>query len=102
MRLVFLFSLAHFFFLPTAFALTVSASGEEVSYEYSTSFRTLKRGGELTTEAARAQAEFHSIHLFGLFYAPEVNEKVGIPAELMEGYAASLLPITLNIDSYRA
>jgi len=73
-------------------AQSLSASGTEVSYQYTAEFRSLLSADQFSKQQIRFEAEIHAAHLFGLFHSPEKSEKYGIELELNEGFAGTKKP----------
>lgn len=105
---VFLFALLIILTKPFTFALaakTISNSGEEIEFEFETSFRTLYTTDSISdfnNKTTQSQALWHADHIFGLFHSPEYAEAYNTPAELIEGFAGTKHPVILNSSSFRA
>lgn len=80
-------------------AANVSSSAEEVLFEFETSFRSLSRE-RLNNTSAQKAAEFHAAHVYGIFHTPEIAEKYGYPAELIEGFAGTKEPVVSKVESF--
>ena len=80
--------------------LTVSNSGEEVTYRYHASFRSLERVASLAKPQAKLVADFHAAHLFGLFHSPEVVGASGYDSELVEGFAGTKYPQVGQVETF--
>ena len=112
----------HFLFLEIVFgglygapiwATTISASGEEVTYKYTTEFRSLvpvdssksatvtEQVTEKMTEQMTEQAEFHAGHLFGLLMSPEMAANSGYSLELVAGAAGPKAAKISNVVLFR-
>lgn len=76
----------------TASAAIISNSGEEVAYTYETEFRALARSDSENKIDPRALADFHALHLYGLFQSAEYVSRYGLPPDLYEGFAGTMFP----------
>lgn len=83
-----------FFFVVIAQAASLSNSGVEVDYTYTTEFRSFLRLSDVdfNYDTPAQLASFHAAHVFGLFHSPEYAKKFGYAPELIEGFAGTKAP----------
>lgn len=82
-------------------AAVVSNSGEEIEYKFEVTFKS-RHESALTKTEAKAEAEFHSAHVDGLFHSKEYPEKFGVSTELTEGFGGSKYPSVIEVSSVLA
>ncbi|MCB0349620.1 MAG: hypothetical protein KDD38_00455 [Bdellovibrionales bacterium] len=90
-----------------SYAFIISNSGEEVTYTYEFEFRSLERRNSNKNLDAKELANFHAIHLYGIFHSADYLYDYGLSPDLYEGFAGTHYPeidsakiITKNDDPY--